>query len=108
MMNLDPPRRDARRMALHGRIATPAAPLAACQPATPAAAFKSIDITGAAHGRDFRLSDAEGAIRSLAEFKGKIVLVFFGFVQCPDVCPTALARAMGVRKLLGTDGAKVQ
>lgn len=85
-----------------------AAALAACQPAVPPAPFKSIDITGAAYARDFRLPDPEGAIRSLGEFKGKVVLVFFGFAQCPDVCPTALGRAIEVRKVLGADGDKVQ
>ena len=57
---------------------------------------------------DFNLPDAEGKPRSLAEFKGKVVLVFFGFAQCPDVCPTALGRAIEVRKLLGADGERVQ
>ncbi len=108
MMNLDPSRHGGRRRALRGLVALVAVPLMACQPAPPAAAFKSIDITGAAYGRDFKLPDADGAIRSLAEFKGKIVLIFFGFAQCPDVCPTALGRAIEVRKLLGTDGDKVQ
>lgn len=89
-------------------IAAAAAALAACQPAAPPAPFKGIDITGAAYARDFSLPDAEGAMRSLGEFKGKVVLVFFGFAQCPDVCPTTLGRAIEVRKLLGADGNKVQ
>ena len=89
-------------------IAAAAAALAACQPAEPPASFKGIDITGAAYARDFSLPDAEGAMRSLGEFKGKVVLVFFGFAQCPDVCPTTLGRAIEVRKLLGADGNKVQ
>lgn len=97
---------------LHARrnvvLAALAAMLAACQPGTAPVPFKSIDITGAAYGRDFHLPDADGAMRSLGEFKGKVVLVFFGFVQCPDVCPTALVRAIQVRKLLGVDGDKVQ
>jgi len=80
--------------------------LAACQPAPPS--FKGIDITGAPYGKDFNLPDADGKARSLSEFKGKVVLVFFGFAQCPDVCPTALGRAIEVRKLLGADGDKVQ
>lgn len=80
--------------------------LAACQPAPPS--FKGIDITGAPYGKDFNLPDADGKARSLSEFKGKVVLVFFGFVQCPDVCPTTLGRAVEVRKLLGADGQKVQ
>lgn len=88
--------------------AAAAAALAACQPAEPPASFKGIDITGAAYARDFSLPDAEGAMRSLGEFKGKVVLVFFGFAQCPDVCPTTLGRAIEVRKLLGVDGNKVQ
>jgi protein SCO1/2 len=85
-------------------LAAAAAAITACQPAP----FKSIDLTGAAYARDFRLPDADGAMRSLGEFKGKVVLVFFGFAQCPDVCPTALGRAIDVRKLLGADGDKVQ
>jgi protein SCO1/2 len=87
-------------------LAGAAAVLAACQP-TPAP-FKSIDITGAAYAQGFNLPDAQGVMRSLAEFKGKVVLVFFGFAQCPDVCPTALGRANEVRRLLGADGDKVQ
>ena len=89
-------------------LAAAAAALAACQPAAPPAPFKGIDITGATYARDFSLPDAEGAMRSLGEFKGKVVLVFFGFAQCPDVCPTTLGRAIEVRKLLGADGNKVQ
>ena len=89
-------------------LAAAAAALAACQPAAPPAPFKGIDITGAPYARDFSLPDAEGAMRSLGEFKGKVVLVFFGFAQCPDVCPTTLGRAVEVRKLLGADGNKVQ
>lgn len=96
--------RHTRRTLVLAAVAT----LAACRPAAPPAPFKSIDVTGAAYGRDFHLPDAEGAMRSLAEFKGKIVLVFFGFAQCPDVCPTALGRAIQVRKLLGADAGKVQ
>jgi protein SCO1 len=78
----------------------------ACQRAAPS--FKGIDITGAAYARDFSLPDATGATRTLAEFKGKLVMVFFGFTQCPDVCPTTLSRAVEVRKLLGPDADKVQ
>jgi protein SCO1/2 len=85
-------------------LAAAAAAITACQPAP----FKSIDITGADYARDFRLPDADGAMRSLGEFKGKVVLVFFGFAQCPDVCPTALGRSIDVRKLLGANGDKVQ
>ena len=96
-----------------------AAPLfAACDRAAPGGAlgvapspslsFKSIDITGADYAQDFNLPDADGKHRSLAEFKGKVVVVFFGFTQCPDVCPTTLLELAAVKKALGADGARVQ
>jgi len=74
----------------------------------PGLAFNAIDITGADYARDFRLNAADGGQRSLADFRGKVVLLFFGFTQCPDVCPTALSRAAAVKKLLGADGDKLQ
>jgi protein SCO1 len=54
--------------------------------------FKGIDITGAKYGKDFQLADTDERVRTLADFKGKAVMLYFGFVQCPDVCPTALTR----------------
>ncbi len=71
-------------------------------------AFQSNDITGAAWGRDFRLHDADGQVRTIADYRGRVVLLFFGFTQCPDVCPTALARANDVIRRLGQDGERVQ
>lgn len=71
-------------------------------------AFHGIDLTGSAYGRNFRLSDAQGRERTLADFKGKLVMLFFGFTQCPDVCPTALSRAVAIKELLGTDGQRLQ
>jgi protein SCO1 len=86
--------------------------LAACQPQAPQSpkklAFKSIDITGAEYAKDFALPDTDGKQRTLADFKGKVVIVFFGFAQCPDVCPVTLAEIAEVKKQLGPDGAKVQ
>jgi protein SCO1 len=70
--------------------------------------FQSLDLTGADFGRDFRLSDPDGRVRSLADFRGKVVLLFFGFTQCPDVCPTTLARAAKVKQLLGAQVDKLQ
>ncbi len=70
--------------------------------------FASIDITGANYAQQFDLPDAQGQRRSLAEFKGKLVLVFFGFTQCPDVCPTTLAELAQVKKALGAQGARLQ
>lgn len=70
--------------------------------------YTGIDITGVPYGRDFRLKDPDGRERTLADYKGKYVLMFFGFTQCPDVCPTALARATEIRKELGKAGEKLQ
>ncbi len=72
------------------------------------ASFKAVDITGAEYARELSLLDTEGRQRSLAEFKGRIAVVFFGFTQCPDVCPTTLLELAEVKKSLGVDGAKVQ
>ncbi len=79
--------------------------LAACGEAP---RFRGTDLTGADWGRDFSLQDPDGRTRTLADFRGKVVLLFFGFVQCPDVCPTALTRAKEVKRLLGADGEKLQ
>nr|MBP7666316.1 SCO family protein [Burkholderiaceae bacterium] len=71
-------------------------------------AFKSIDITGAEYARTLQLSDPDGQLRSLADYKGKVVVVFFGYTQCPDVCPTTMAELAEVKRSLGPDGARVQ
>ncbi len=80
--------------------------MAACKKAPPP--FKTIDITDAEYGKDFSLADPDGKTRSLADFKGRMVMIFFGFTQCPDVCPTALTRAVEVRRLLGDQADKLQ
>ena len=72
------------------------------------ASFKAVDITGAEYARELNLTDTEGRVRTLADFKGKVVVVFFGYTQCPDVCPTTLAELGQVKKALGPDGARVQ
>ena len=74
----------------------------------PKASFKSIDITGAEYARKLELPDADGKPRSLNEFKGKVVVVFFGYTQCPDVCPTTMAELSQVRRALGSDGDRLQ
>lgn len=84
----------------------PAGLAAGCSPA--AGGFLAIDLTGAEYARDLRLQDPQGQWRTLSEFKGRVVLLFFGFTQCPDVCPTALARAAEVMHLLGDDAARLQ
>lgn len=70
--------------------------------------FKGLDITGAPYGKDFNLTDHNGQARTLADFKGQVVMLYFGFVQCPDVCPTALSRAVETKRLLGADGERLQ
>lgn len=70
--------------------------------------FKSVDITGADYGHDFQLPDADGRVRTLGDFRGKAVVVFFGYTQCPDACPTTLSDIAQAKQLLGPDGAKVQ
>jgi len=80
--------------------------VAACQPAGPK--FKSVDITGADYGREFALVDHNGKTRALADFRGKVVVLTFGFTHCPDICPTILADLAGVMKGLGKDADRVQ
>ncbi len=70
--------------------------------------FKGVDITGAEYARSLTLTDGDGQARTLADFKGKVVLVFFGYTQCPDVCPTTMAELAEVKRGLGADGARVQ
>jgi len=71
-------------------------------------AFNSVDITGANYARDFALTDQTGAKKSIADFRGKVVLVFFGYTQCPDVCPTTMADMAQVKAKLGSAGDKLQ
>ncbi len=83
-----------------------AAALAACSPDKPS--FSGIDITGADYAQGFDLPDHNGQRRTLADFKGKVVVVFFGFTQCPDVCPTSMVELAQVKQQLGADGDKLQ
>ena len=83
-----------------------ASALVACSPKQ---SFKNVDITGSkAFGTDFSLLDPDGKVRTLADFKGKAVVVFFGYTQCPDVCPTTLTEMQQVMTLLGPQADKVQ
>ena len=80
--------------------------LTACSPKPE---FKNIDITcSTAFGKDFSLLDPDGKVRTLADFKGKVVVMFFGYTQCPDVCPTTLTEMQQVMTLLGPQSDKVQ
>ena len=82
--------------------------LAGCERAAQQPALQLTDITGAKFGRDFRLTDHNGRERTLADFRGKVVTVFFGYTHCPDVCPTVLAEMAQVMRELGPDADKVQ
>ena len=86
--------------------------LAGCDGLRPGAAdkpaFKGIDITGAEYARSLSLPDVDGQTRTLADYQGRLVVVFFGYTQCPDVCPTTMAELAEVKRALGADGAKVQ
>jgi len=80
------------------------ATLAACQPEK----FNGVDVTGSPIGGDFALMDHAGKTRRLSDFRGKLVVVFFGFTHCPDVCPTTLSDMAEVKKKLGKDGDRLQ
>jgi len=80
--------------------------LVACSPDKPK--FNAIDITGADYAKGFTLTDHNGQSRSLSDFKGKVVVLFFGYTQCPDVCPTSMVELAEVKRLLGADGDKLQ
>ena len=82
--------------------------LAACDKPAPPPVFNNVDITGAQYARDFALTDHTGKPRTLADFKGKVVFLFFGFTQCPDVCPTTMVEMASVLKALGPQADKVQ
>ena len=100
-------KRNTLRFLASALAATLAAGLmTACSP--PKTEFKSVDITGAEYARDFQLRDHNGQMRSMADFKGKVVVMFFGYTQCPDVCPTSMGELAEVKRQLGADGQRLQ
>ena len=106
-MTTPPGRRGAIKLvAAYALFLGAAGILVACSAEKPQ--FKSIDLTGADYAKGFALTDQHGKPRTLQEFAGKVVVVFFGFTQCPDVCPTSMAELAEVKKLLGPDGDKLQ
>ena len=70
--------------------------------------FQGSDVTGSKFGRDFHLTDHTGKPRALADFRGKVVVIFFGYTQCPEECPTTLSRLATAMQKLGPDAARVQ
>lgn len=82
--------------------------LAACDKPAAKASFDNTDVTGLQYARNFALTDFNGKPRTLADYKGKVVVVFFGYTQCPDVCPTTMAELASVMKELGPQADQVQ
>ena len=99
-------RESSRRAVLAAGAALVALAIGGCDSRGPG--FRNTDITGADFARGFELTDHHGNPRTLADFRGKVVTVFFGFTQCPDVCPTTLAEMAQVMKLLGEKSDRVQ
>jgi len=95
-----------RRRKLPAVLCALALMMVACE--APKPMFHGVDLTGVDYGRDFALDDPDGRRVTLETFRGRYVLLFFGFTQCPDVCPTELARAVDVRRKLGADGQRLQ
>jgi protein SCO1/2 len=97
-----------RRLFLISLMAGATLALAGCERTTPPHRFNSVDLTGAEYARQINLPDFDGKPRTLADFKGKVVAVFFGYTQCPDACPTTMAELAGIEKTLGPDAARLQ
>jgi protein SCO1/2 len=82
--------------------------LTGCGEKSSTPAFMNTDVTGLEYAKDFSLKDFNGKLRTLADFKGKVVIVFFGYTQCPVVCPTTMSDLAGAMKQLGPLSDKVQ
>ncbi|MDB5730366.1 MAG: photosynthetic protein synthase [Variovorax sp.] len=80
--------------------------LSACTEAKPS--FNAVDMTGAEYAKGFSLADVDGKVRTLQDFKGKVVVLFFGYAQCPDVCPTTMTEMAQVKQQLGKEGDRLQ
>jgi len=96
-----------RRRALLGASVLFSVSLWGCDAKPALGDIYGLDLSEATFGRDFHLHDTQGKPRALADFRGKALMVFFGFTQCPDICPTALFRATEVKALLGKDADKL-
>ena len=93
-------------MRIHLFYALCLALLTACSP--PPASFRNTDLTGATFAQRLALTDHHGQPRTLADFQGQVVVIFFGYATCPDICPTTLARLAEVMQNLGPEAARVQ
>ena len=99
-------RNTLKTLAMGGLSVLGAGLVSACSDPKPA--FHGVDVTGADYAKDLPLVDHNGQKRSIKDFAGKVVIVFFGYTQCPDVCPTSMAELVEVKKLLGKDGDRLQ
>ena len=99
-------RQTLQRLAGCALLAGTAGLLGACSNSTPS--FSSVDITGADYAKGFEVEDHTGKVRHLTDFAGKVVLMFFGYTQCPDVCPTTMTEMIEIKKSLGKDGDRLQ
>ena len=99
-------RQTLQRLAACALLAGTAGFLGACSDAKPS--FASVDITGVDYAKGFELADHNGQLRHLTDFAGKVVLMFFGYTQCPDVCPTTMSEMIEIKKALGKDGDRLQ
>ena len=99
-------RNNLKRLATLGLFAAAMGLMSACSDKK--SSFAAIDVTGADYARDFSLTDHNGQTRTLRDFSGKVVVLFFGYTQCPDVCPTSMAELAEIKKLLGKDGDRLQ
>jgi protein SCO1/2 len=95
-----------RRSILAGALALAA--LAGCDIVGRDKPFNGVDLTGASYAQHLALTDQNGQPRTLGDFKGKVTVVFFGYTQCPDVCPATMAELAEVKRSLGADGSRVQ
>ena len=95
-----------KRQLLGGFALTAVLALSGCGQDKPA--FRGVDITGAEYAQGWELADQNGQVRTLKDFAGKVVIVFFGYTQCPDVCPTSMQELAEVKRLLGKDGERLQ
>jgi protein SCO1/2 len=99
-------RQTLQRLAACALLAGTSLLLGACSESKPS--FSSIDVTGADYAKGFELTDHNGKVRHLTDFHGKVVLMFFGYTQCPDVCPTTMTEMTEIKKSLGADGERLQ
>ncbi len=97
-----------KRLLAIGLVVVAASFLGGCERPDARAKFQLTDVTGANFGKELALTDHNGRPRTLADFKGKVVVLFFGFIHCPDVCPTTLAELAQVARELGPEASKMQ